>query len=184
MPSHAASVISVGGTGAAVSAQARLGVSVRIPRILYFRIGSGGAAVDSVDFTVRLANPLRRLDVVDQPYGGALPPRYTMIDGDSVGTSNGSLPVQVWTNNGSFVIDCTGAALSAGANTIPLTDISVRSSSGALPHPGSSASCTPTSAGHSGTNALSANWRYRYRPPTLPPAGDYATVLTYTVSQP
>lgn len=168
----------------AIAATARLGVSVKVPRILYLRVGDAGANVNTVRFEVGLRDGLTALDARDEVYAGRVPPRFTTTRADDAGTSNGSVPVRLWTNNGTVTLGCSAPALSAGPNVIALSAIRVTSSSSALRHPGSTLACASSTRGSAGVNNLAANWTYRYAPATLPPAGTYRTTVTYTASQP
>ncbi|MGE0310314.1 MAG: hypothetical protein AB7P21_01645 [Lautropia sp.] len=182
---QARSSLSATTAAGAQQASASLGVNVQVPAMLYFRLGSAGADVNTVRFDVRLAAPLNTLPVDDVAYRGALPPALRApARADDDGASNGNVSVRVWTNNGSVSLDCAGAPLSAGAATIPLSAIQVSSSNATLAHPGASLACAARTVGAAGTNDLRANWRFRYSPTTLPPAGNYTTTVTYTASQP
>lgn len=182
-PAAAEARISATASGA-LATSANLGVAVQVPRILYLRVGDVGPKVNTVHFDVGLRNGLGSLTARDQVYSGALPPGIQTTRGDDSGNSNGSVPVRLWTNNGSVTLDCSAPPLSAGANVIPLTAIRVSSSSTALRHPGTSLACAPASRGSAGVNDLNATWTYRYTPSSLPAAGVYATTVTYTASQP
>ncbi len=182
---HARSSLSATTAAGAQQASASVGVSVQVPRILYFRLGAAGAEVNTVRFDVRLAAPLNTLPSNDVVYGGVLPPRTrASARADDDGASDGNLSVRVWTNSGSVSLDCAGAPLTAGTQQIPLSAIRVTSSNTTLAHPGTSLSCAARSVGAAGTNDLRANWRYRYTPTVLPAAGTYSTTVTYTASQP
>ena len=181
----ARSSLSARATSGSQQANAALDVRVQVPRILYFRIGSPGTQVNTVTFDLRLAAPLNTLPDNNMVYGGALAPTLgTPRRADDDGASNGNVAVRLWTNNGSVSLDCAAAPLTSGTHTIPLSEIAVTSSNNALAHPGGTLACAARSVGATGTNNLSANWRFRYRPLALPPAGSYSTTVTYTASQP
>lgn len=184
---HVQARSTVSGSQAAVplATQAALKMQVQVPRMLYFRVGTAGATVNTVQFNVRLPAPMNTLPDANIVYGGAPPIGVASTQQtDTFGASNGNVDVQLWTNNGSATIDCSGAPPTAGANQIPLSAILVTSSSAALRHPGTSLACTARTVGASGTNNLLATWRYRYNPTVLPAAGQYQTTITYTASQP
>ena len=169
----------------ALSTTAKLNFAVSVPRILYLRVGDAGATINTVTFTAGLTGVT--LPTADSVYAGAPPLGVgTIAATDNNGTSDGAVAVQLWTNNGSANLNCAGAALTSGANTIPLSAITVTSlaTGGSLAHPGSSLACTSAARGSAGTNNLSDTWTFAYAPATLPPAGSYTTVVTYTASQP
>ena len=126
------------------------------------------------------------LPVNDQVFGGALPPALgTVTVTDTNGACDGQVAVQLWTNNGTSSLSCAGAALTAGASTIPLTDITVTSTvGGTLGHPGANLGCTAAARGSAGVNNLADVWTFGYAPSALPVAGSYTTQVTYTASQP
>lgn len=168
-----------------LSTTARLNVAVNVPRILYLRVGDAGATINTVTFTAGLSGVT--VPTADAVYAGAMPVGPGAVSvADNNGASDGQVAVQLWTNNGSANLNCAGAALTSGTNTIPLTDITVTSlaSGGSLAHPGSSLSCTSAARGSAGTNNLTDTWTFAYAPATLPAAGSYTTVVTYTASQP
>ena len=169
----------------ALSTTAKLNIAVSVPRILYLRVGDAGATVNTVTFTAGLTGVT--LPTADTVYAGTPPVGVgTITAADNNGTSDGAVGVQLWTNNGSANLNCAGAALTSGANTIPLSAITVTSlaTGGSLAHPGANLACTSAARGSAGTNNLSDTWTFAYAPATLPPAGSYTTVVTYTASQP
>ena len=184
---HAESRVTAVSSGTtALSTTSKLNVSVSVPRILYLRVGDAGATINSVTFTVGLTGltPLPQNDVV---YSGAMPVGVGAISvADTNGTSDGQVAVQLWTNNGTANLNCSGAALTSGTNTIALSQITVTSAAaGTLGHPGGSLACTSATRGSAGVNNLSDTWTYAYTAPaTLPAAGNYTTQITYTASQP
>jgi hypothetical protein len=178
---HAESRISsVAAATSTVNTSARLNFAVNVPRILYLRVGDAGTTVNTVTFNVSLA------PTSNTNYAGGVPSSIggtTVTDDSAGGGPAGGIAVQLWTNNGTSTLNCTGAALTSGANTIPLSAITA-TATGGLSHPGTSLACAGTPVGSAGTNALSGNWAFAYAPATLPPAGAYTTVVTYTASQP
>lgn len=178
-------VTAVTAAATSLSTTARLNVAVNVPRILYLRVGDAGAAINTVTFTAGLTGVT--VPTTDSVYAGAMPVGPGAVSAaDDNGASDGQVAVQLWTNNGSANLNCTGAALTSGANTIPLSDITVTSlsSGGSLAHPGASLACASGARGSAGTNNLTDTWTFAYAPTVLPPAGAYTTVVTYTASQP
>lgn len=182
-------VTAVAAPAASLSTTSRLAIAVNVPKILYLRVGNAGATVNTVTMTVGVAaasglNPLPRNDVM---FSGAVPIGMgTVTRADNDGASNGTVAAQLWTNNGSATLTCTGAPLSDGSRTIPLTRVVVTSSAGgSLAHPGGNLGCTTVTRGTSGTNNLSSNWSYTLSATGgLPTAGSYTTQITYVASQP
>lgn len=172
------------GTGSNLSATARLNVVVSVPKVLYLRVGDSGTTVNTVTLTAGLSGGLGVQS--DQPFAGSVPVGSGSITAtDDSGASDGSIGVQLWTNNGTASLGCSGSALTSGANTIPLSDITVTSSGGGtLAHPGSNLNCTAASRGSTGVNSLTDSWSFAYAPTTLPAGGNYTTQITYTASQP
>ena len=125
---HAESRVTAVSSGTtALSTTSKLNVSVSVPRILYLRVGDAGATINSVTFTVGLTGltPLPQNDVV---YSGAMPVGVGAISvTDTNGASDGQVAVQLWTNNGTANLNCSGAALTSGTNTIALSQITVTS---------------------------------------------------------
>jgi len=173
-----------GATGTNLSATARLNVAVAVPKVLYLRVGDTGSNINTVTLTLGLAGGLSAQN--DQVFAGAVPiGAGTATATDDNGTSDGAVSVQLWTNNGSASLGCSGAALTSGANTIPLTDITVSSAGGGtLAHPGANLACSSAARGSAGVNNLSDSWTFAYAPAALPPGGNYTTTITYTASQP
>lgn len=180
-------ITAVPATTTNLSATAKLNIAVNVPRILYLRVGGAGATVNQVTFTVGLGGGLSTLPQTDVVFGTAFtaPSLGTTTAADDVGASDGQIPVQLWTNNGTTNLTCSGNDLTSGANTIPKADIGVTSASGgSLAHPGTTLACSSVARGAAGVNDLSDTWTFSYAPSTLPPAGNYQTQITYTASQP
>ena len=179
-------ITAVPSTTTSLSATARLNFAVNVPRVLYLRVGDAGATINTVNFNGGLSGSLATLPVSDQVFSGALPPALgTITATDNNGASDGQVAVQLWTNNGTANLTCSGAALTAGAATIPLSDITVTSTvGGTLGHPGANLGCTAAARGSAGVNNLADVWTFGYAPSALPVAGSYTTQVTYTASQP
>lgn len=174
---------------ASLSSTSRLAVAVNVPKILYLRVGNAGATINTVTMTVGVAaasglNPLPRTDV---SFAGTVPIGMgTVTRTDNDGAPNGIVAAQLWTNNGTATLTCTGAPLTDGSRTIPLTQVLVTSlGGGTLGHPGANLGCSTVSRGTSGTNNLTSNWSYNFSAAGgLPTAGSYTTQITYVASQP
>lgn len=179
-------ITAVPSTTTSLTTTARLNFSIVVPRILYLRVGDLGATINTVNFAVGLGGSLTGLPVSDTVFNDPLPVGVgTVSAGDDSGASDGQIPVQLWTNNGTSQLTCNGAPLSSGSNTIPLSEVTVTSSGGgSLAHPGPNLGCVSAARGGAGTNNLTDTWTFAYSPATLPAAGSYTTTITYTASQP
>jgi hypothetical protein len=178
-------VSAISAATSAVATTAHLNVSVSVPRILYLRVGTAGATVNTVTFGVGLGG--LTVPTADAVYAGTVPVGIgTVTRADNNGASDGRIAVRLWTNNGTANLTCSGAPLTAGTNTLPLSAITVTSAgTGTLAHPGTSLACASVVRGTAGTNDLTDTWTYAFAAPSgLPAAGRYTTQVTYTASQP
>jgi hypothetical protein len=193
---------------AQVIASARLDFTVNIDKFIYFRIGTGGAftggtsgtgpaangTVDSVNFVLGTTIP-----------GGAAPANGNNVastwDGTApafvVSSSSGTVvPVEIRSNAGQVRITATpNVLLTSGANTLPMSQISITSSNANLPAPvvpnsGVSASVN-VSTGGTGTGAApalltyyTANWTFAYANTVNAAAGVYNGQITFTAAAP
>ena len=171
-------------TGAgALATAARVDISVVIPRFLELRVGSVGATIDLVTFTVPAAN------VGDS----------SVIAGTGGDLGAGQVTVTVRANSGQVTITPTnnsggtGLANGVAGQFISYSDIATASSAaGTLPAPTLSnaggTAVTPTLSAGNVTNRA-ANWTYTYLNTTVPNSGTYGTSVnggrvTYTASTP
>lgn len=192
---------------APMTVQARLDFSIRINKFIFLRVGTGGSftgaesgtgpaangTIDTVSFTTSAsipAVPTAATNGVNKPVnwsGGA--PTFTA-------SAPVVLPVEVRSNAGQVRI--TGQAttpLSSGSNTIPMTAISITSSSAQFPAPVVPATgvspAVNVAVGGAGTTAApmlltyrTANWTFAYTPSASVPAGVYSGQITFTASAP
>lgn len=171
-------------TGAgALSAPARVDVSVVIPRFLQFQVGTAGATIDAVSFNVAAAN-----------VGNA-----TAQAGAGGNLGGGAVTVNVRANSGQVTITPTNNSAGLGlgngvaGQTISYAEILTASNAAAtLPAPTLSnaggTAVTPTLSAGNVTNRT-ATWTYTYANTTVPNAGTYGTAanggrVTYTASTP
>lgn len=172
-------------TTAPFNVSARLNFSLTYPGFLRFRVGSTGATVDTINFTVAAAN-----------VGTSVPVSGT--GGDAGGSSAN---VEVVGNNGQVTITATNSSAGLGIGTGTASDgrinydqISTTTSAAQLPAP------VLTNAG--GTTAQptlnsplvtqrTAVWTYAYLNQTIPSAGTYGGAVvarggqvTYTATMP
>jgi hypothetical protein len=182
IPAHAEST-TVTGAGA-LSAPAHLDFSVVIPKFLSFRVGTVGATIDQITFTVAAAN-----------VGNATPVAGT--GGDAGGGSAAN--VSVVGNDGQVTITESNNSAGNGLQHATLTDtiaysqITTTSSDTTnlqrpvLSNAGGNTS-TPVLNASNVTNRT-AVWTYAYANTTIPSAGTYGTSakggrVTYTASMP
>lgn len=158
----------VTGTG---TATARLNLQVVIPAFIALKVGTGAirsntTTVDLVDF------------VLTDAQAGA--------DGTIAATSGGVVEVALQSNIGNVNFSSSGAALSDGTDSIPLSRIAV-STSGTLPHPafGATATSVTPTAGRIVNRSGDWTFSYNHQGATAPVgAGTYTTVVTYTAVAP
>lgn len=174
----------------ALSTQARLDFTINIDKFLFMRVGNAGAGnINTVSFAVTPSIPI----VPTTPVVGnnvavnwsAGAPTYT------VAASGNVLPVEVQSNAGTVTLRAAATTLlTSGANTIPMSQITVSSSDSALPAPplpntavpGTSVVVTGTSFSNLVT-IRNANWTFSYAP-VAPAAGNYTGQVTFTASVP
>jgi hypothetical protein len=166
-----------------LSAPVHLDFSIVIPRFLTFRVGTAGATIDLITFTVPVAS-----------VGNSTP-----IAGTGGDLGGGVATVNVQGNGGQITITETnnsaGAGLTNGlGDAIPYSQITTTSSDATnLAAPvlsnGSSNTAQPVLNGGRVTNR-SATWTYAYANTTIPGAGTYGGVntqggrVTYTAAMP
>lgn len=183
IPAHAESV-TVNGAGA-LSAPAHLDFSIVIPRFLSFQVGTAGATIDQITFTVPGANvgDSTPISGTGGNAGAGTAESVTVV-------GNGGQITITEANNGGG----TGLAHAtiAGAN-ISYSQITTTSSDATnlqrpvLSDAGGNTS-TPVLNSGNVTNR-SATWTYAYANTTIPSAGTYGTSakggrVTYTASMP
>ncbi|MBL0944947.1 MAG: hypothetical protein IBJ04_11520 [Hydrogenophaga sp.] len=188
------------------STTARLDFELRIERMLYLRIGSGGAhagtpagtgpaasaAVSSADFTLSPAG------LPDNPGGNGPTKAWGGAAPGFVASAAVVVPVEVRSNAGqvSLVAQTAGGLTSPGGGFISLNQLTVSSDNSSLPAPPHLARGTGPSVnvatGGSGTGAAgtlltyrTAHWTLQFTPPATPPAaGTYSSLIVYTASSP
>ncbi len=165
-------------TGAGtLNANARLDFRVVIPKFIRFQVGSAGAVVDLVEFTVPAAN---------------------VGDGTDIARTNGgAVPVLLQSNSG--IVSLTGTTLgqlnNGGGENISFAEILSTSSDPNLNVPtlidgGTSAAVTVTPNVGARVINRTANWSFAYSNSNFVGAGSYGGVnvnngrVTYTASLP
>lgn len=158
----------VTGTG---TATARLNLQVVIPGFIALKVGTG--AILSNTNTVDLVNFV----VTDA---------QATTDASIAATTGGVVQVALQSNIGNVNFSSSGAALTSGPDSIPLSRIAV-ASSGTLAHPafGAAATSVTPTAGRIINRSGDWTFSYNHQGQTAPVgAGTYTTVVTYTAVAP
>lgn len=166
-------------TGAgALSSSARVDFQITIPRFLSLRVGTAGAPVDLVNFTVPAAN-----------VGNATPVAGT---GGNLGA--GAVTATVLGNGGNVTLQATtaGPIGNGSAGAINWSQITTASSNPSLPAPvlANGASAGVAVAAAAGVVNQTATWTYSYANTDVIESGTYGGVntnnsrVTYTASLP
>jgi len=180
-------------TGPPYSVQVELDYEIVIPKVLYFRVGSAGTTVDTVEFDLQQTlgggnDMIRFMSGLPLGNGSAMPATSNNPGGQGV------IPVEIKANVGNVSIQTTvsnsqGLADGAG-HFISYDQIQTTSSdSASFPAPVlansgiASVSVAPTGFGGHVTERT-ANWTYTYRNQHTPAAGTYTGTVTYTASAP
>ena len=164
------------GTGA-LNANARLDFRVVIPKFIRFQVGSSGATVDLVEFTVPAAN---------------------VGDGSDIARTNGgTVPVLLQSNNGNVTLTGTtlGQLNNGAGENISFAEILSTSSDPNFNVPtlvdgGTSAAVTVTPNGGARVVNRTANWSFAYSNTNFVGSGSYGGVnvnngrVTYTAALP
>ena len=195
--------------GTPLTVQARLDFSVTIGKFIYFRIGNGGtfagntltgarptanSSINQVEFVVTPTIP----GVPTNPLQGNQQNAIWNKTSPSFSTvaSNQVLGVEVASNAGQVSLSSqTTTPLSSSSSTIAASDITISSSSAALPAPtilnsGISPAVTVATGGSGTTYApglltyQTANWTFAYAASASTLAGTYNGQITFTASAP
>lgn len=160
------------GTNTTAGASARLDFRIVIPGFISLRVGPGAIMTNDTNVGEVLFNVSEAQATAD----GLINP-----------TSGAPVEVALRSNVGTVAFRATGADLTDGTDTIPLTRISATVASGDLSHPAFNApalNVAPTSGrviNRSGT----WNFTYNHQGATNPvAAGSYTTQVTYTAALP
>lgn len=193
---------------APLSTSAQLGFELNIGRMIFLRVGAGGALAGGPSGAGPAASASVSsiaFNVVPAQIPGAAAPAH---EGNSqAGAWTGAapsfsasgtvtLPVEVRSNAGQVRLTVqTDQPLSNGSHQMPMSQIGIASDNADLPAPtipnaGTSASVA-VNPGGPGTAAAptlltqrSANWTFRYTPSLSPMAGEYTGKLTFTATAP
>lgn len=131
------------GTGT-ITAQAKVNLSVTVPKLILLRVGSNTATVDTVAWTSTLSipgvptTPLTSVNNTNVEWSGAAPTVTTTA------TATAPLTVYAWTNAGTGTINCSVGAWNATGG--PTNANFTVTTTGTLPHPGANlGACASTS---------------------------------------
>lgn len=182
-------------TGLGTPAFTDLKFTVNIDKFVFFRLGDGtwpavSGSINTAAFTLAPTIP-----------GG---PTTPVAGNNTAANWNGgtpvlavspaagvSLPVEVRSNGGQITLRATASTpLTSGANTIPMSEITIATDDPTLPAPaipntgtGGTVNVTPTAFGTLVTQRA-ANWTFSYANITNRPAGFYTGQVTFTASSP
>lgn len=176
------------------SATAFLDFEINIDKFIFFRIGTGAfptasGTIDTVNFTL---TPQITPGPITPANGNSTAVNWNILAPTyNVSGSNLVLPVEVRSNAGTVTLRAAvTSALVSGANSIPLSEITIASSNANLPAPlipnagtGPAVNVTGTAFSNLVT-VRSANWTFSYSAATSPMAGVYAGQITFTASAP
>lgn len=164
------------GTGT-ITAQAKLNLSVAVPKLILLRVGSSDAAVDTVTWTSALSipgvptTPLATANNTHVDWNGAAP---------TVTTTSATAPIVVsaWTNAGAGTINCAVGAWNAAGGPAN-TDFTV-AATGTLQHPGANlGACASTT--FTSNVVATGTWAYTLGgTPASWVANTYTNTITYT----
>lgn len=180
-----------GNGGLPRTATARLDFTVNIDKYIFFRVGAApwptlSGAVSNVGFVLAPSIPPTPVTGNNTAvnWNGAAP-------AFNVSASGNVLPVEVRSNGGQVSLRAqASAALSSGANSIPLSEILIASNNANLPAPvipdsgaGPSVNVPGTAFGNLVT-VRQANWTFTYANTAPRPAGTYNGQVTFTATIP
>ena len=167
----------------AVTATARVNLSIAVPKLILLRVGSDNATVDTLSWTlaptwVTAPSPLvSGASSQNTPWNGAAPTF-------PVTSATSTLAVHAWTNGPTATVNCatTGLTTSPGPS---MSDIAVTGTgANVLPHPGANlGSCASTA--FTRNTLYTGNWVFSLAASATPaawPTGTYTGTVTYTAS--
>ena len=180
-------------TGPPYSVQVELEYEIVIPRVLYFRVGTAGNTIDTVEFdvgqTLGAGNDMVK-STPGLPLGNGAPIAAT----SSNAGGQGVIPVEIRANVGNVSIHTTvsNAQGLVGDNGHFLNYDQIKtdsSDSASFPAPVlANSSIAPVAIAPSGfgghVTIRNAEWTYTYLNQTTPAAGVYTGTVTYTATSP
>lgn len=205
--------ISVQPSGTAAQATANVDISVQVPEILIFGVGTVGTPIADVQWTLNNAVSAGIGD--DQTYTGSLPSAFSGAEpyattataailanggtGSSVATNTANLPVFVFSNKGSDITIAStvgGGPTGAGAadvldhqtlaDTIAIAEFTSGQVGANITQPDFTAGGTNNAVITAGGGVVNTSdtWTYSYTPSSTPTAGIYEARITYVATQP
>lgn len=174
-------------TGAAVTAQSAVKVTVKVPSLILLRVGTANTTRDELVFT---SNPTI-------PAGAAVP-----ANGNNASVNwDGTAPVFSTTNTGDTVrafswtnasaggkVTCSvttpfGAASGLLASHVTVTNVAVAGAAATLNHPGADTGCTGTT-NFSRNTVASSDWQFAITAAGMAAAapGTNSEIITYTAT--
>ena len=191
---HADSSTSATSSNVPRSTSVNLDFTISIDKFIFFRIGDSpwpvqGGTTSAVGFALAPSipgGPTAPATGNNTPvnWSGAAP-------NFAVTPSNNVLPVEVRSNAGQVSLRATATTpLTSGANTIPMSEITVLSSDANLPAPAIPNTGTGVGVNVTGTSfsnlvtLRTANWTFSYANSASRTAGTYNGVVTFTASTP
>lgn len=198
--------IAVQPAGTATEATTNVDICVIVPEILIFGVGENSDVISKVLWTFNSADGTAVGN--NQTYAGGAAPFTdpaplgatpvasvtTGAAGSSVVGRTATLPVYLFSNNGTDVSITSAVSGGTGAgtanaldhstltNTIPITEFAF-TEAGDITHPGPG-STEDTAVDANGIVNVADTWTYEYEPTSIPAAGTYEARITYTAAQP
>jgi len=178
---------SAGGGG--VSARARLNISIVVPKVVVLRVGSAGAATDTLTYNARVAIPSGATVTGDTTATTSLANQAVVWNGNAPtttvpGSAARAAAAFAWTNGGGVAISCSASVFAAGGPA--LGDIAVANTGGAsaFPHPGANLGNCGTDLPLTANTPYADTWTYTLTSTGASSwkAGAYATTVTYTAA--
>lgn len=177
-----------------LSTGVNLDFTIAIDKFIFFRIGDGawptpGGTTSTVSFVLTPSIPA----VPTTPVAGNNTPVNWSgaAPGFSVTPSGNALPVEVRSNAGQITLRASATTpLANGANTIPLSEITIASSDANLPAPQIPNTGTGNAVNVVGTaftnlvTQRAATWTFSYANLASRTAGTYTGQVTFTASSP
>ena len=168
------------GTGT-VLATARVTLSVTVPKLILLKVGTAGAVVDTLSWTLGYSIPATPTvpsvtgDSVAVVWNGAAPTNPAM-------TNPAALAVSAWTNAATTsTVNCAMGAWTGPAGGPVNADFTIVTT-GTLTHPGLNLGACAATAFAKNTVAT-GTWAYSLGgTPATWPAGTYTNVITYTAT--
>lgn len=163
----------------AVSAQARVNVSVNVPRIILLRVGASNTTIDTVTFSVSAS-------IAPTPTTATVGNNQNVAWNDTVPTFSAAtqdLTAAAWTNVGGASLACVINAFAPAGGPVAANLTATDVAPSGLTHP----NCGVTTTGIAALGAVKTS-TFRYALNTAAAntwnPGSYSTQITYTASAP